>query len=101
MQSLDAHSYLFTPLFEFEIVVMELFPSFPLDGTASSHYTAAAEEVLLLTGAYIHTRQCNPILNPLCTANLVPLILLGDEELCCHNVDSIITRSHLKNNTFW
>lgn len=78
---------------------MVLFSSLPLDGTVSSHYAAAAEEGAALNsmiGAYINMRHCNPILNLLCTANLVPAILLVDEESFCRHAVSILTRSHLK-----
>lgn len=54
-----------------------------------------------VTGAYIHMRHCNPILNLLCTANLVPPVLLVDEESFCHRVVSIITRSRLKKDQSW
>lgn len=73
------------------------FSSPPLDGTVSSHYAAVSRggaAFSSLTGAYILMRHCNPIWNLLCTANLVPPIVLVDEESFCHHAVSIATRSH-------
>lgn len=42
---------------------------------------------------YIHMRCCNPILNLLCTANVVPPISLVDEESFCHHAVSVVIKS--------
>lgn len=47
-------------------------------------------------GDYILTRRKDPILNLLCTPNVVPPISLVDEESFCHRAVSFVIKSATK-----
>lgn len=52
-------------------------------------------------GDYILARRPDPILNLLCTPNVVPPISLVDEESFCHRAVSFVIKSGTKKDKSW